>query len=325
MTAPILEVTDLVMHFPIHAGIFQRTVATVRAVDGVSFAIPAGKTLGLVGESGCGKSTVARTIARLYRPTSGHIVFAGNDIGTKSQGALRPIRRQLQMVFQDPVDSLNARHTVGTILAEPFRVHKIGNAQSRVREVRGLLDRVGLPQGAENRFPHEFSGGQRQRIGIARAIALKPQLVICDEPVSALDVSVQAQVLNLLLDLQHDLGLAYLFIAHDLAVVKHMSDQIAVMYLGRIVELAAAETLLAHPLHPYTQALIAAIPDIEQKRASSRRTLHGEVPSPVKPPSGCPFHPRCPMAQDICRRDVPPLRTIPSPDGMQRMIACHLV
>jgi oligopeptide/dipeptide ABC transporter ATP-binding protein len=306
----LLEVRDLRMHFPVHGGVLRRRVGSVYAVDGVSFDIAPGTTLGLVGESGCGKTTVGRSILRLYKPTGGRVRFEGQDVFSLGKGALRHLRREMQMIFQDPFESLDSRFTVGQILEEPFEIHGIGTPQERKRRVAQLLARVGLSPASLNRFPHEFSGGQRQRIGIARAIALEPRLVICDEPVSALDVSIQSQILNLLLDLQREMGLAYLFIAHDLAVVKLISDRIAVMYLGKIVEMAAAETLYRHPMHPYTHALIAAIPVPDPTRRAQKVVLAGDVPSPVKPPPGCRFHPRCPYAADRCRLEEPPLQPL---------------
>jgi oligopeptide/dipeptide ABC transporter ATP-binding protein len=288
-------------------------------VDGVDLDLAPGETLGLVGESGCGKSTLGRCIVRLLEPTSGSINFQGRDLAHMRGKELKNLRREVQMIFQDPVESLNSRHTVGEILEEPFIVHGMGDRVSRARDVRRLLDQVGLPSASYDRFPFEFSGGQRQRIGIARAIALKPKLVVCDEPVSALDVSIQSQVLNLMLDLQRDLKLSYLFIAHNLAVVKHISDRVAIMYLGKIVETAASETLYATPRHPYTQALISAIPRPDPKRRSQRIVLQGDVPSPINPPSGCPFHPRCRHATERCRTEAPALReTTPG-----HTVACH--
>nr|MCU0792234.1 ATP-binding cassette domain-containing protein [Opitutaceae bacterium] len=292
-SVPLLDVRDLRVHFPVRGGVLARAKAWCRAVDGVSFQLRAGETLGLVGESGCGKSTLGKTIVRLNQPTSGSIHFNGADLAPLGQRALKPLRRELQMVFQDPAASLNARQSIGEILAEPFAIHGVGTPADRAARVAKLLDRVGLPAAAAERFPFEFSGGQRQRIGIARALALNPKLIICDEPVSALDVSVQGQVLNLLLDLQRELGLSYLFIAHDLAVVKHVSDRVAVMYLGHIVEMADADELYRRAAHPYTRALISAIPVPEPRRKSSRVVLSGDVPSPITPPSGCPFHTRC--------------------------------
>jgi oligopeptide/dipeptide ABC transporter ATP-binding protein len=319
----LLRVENLKMHFPVLGGIWRKRVGYVYAVDGVSLWVGSGKTLGLVGESGCGKTTVGRCIIRLYRPTQGQVMFDGEDLLQAGAGTLRRARRQLQMIFQDPYESLNSRHTVGEILAEPFIIHRIGNAAQRARAVANLLDRVGLASDAASRFPHEFSGGQRQRIGIARAIALNPKLVVCDEPVSALDVSIQSQILNLLLELQQTLGLSYLFIAHDLAVVKLVSDTIAVMYLGRIVEYADAEGLYATPLHPYTQALMGAIPIPDPDRKKGPPPLRsGDVPSPIHPPSGCHFHPRCPYARERCRVESPALELFGASDS-GHWVACH--
>ena len=319
---PLLEVQDLRMHFPVRGGVWRRARAWCRAVDGISLTLRAGETLGLVGESGCGKSTLGKAIVRLHEPTTGSIVFDGVDLAPLDQRALKPLRRELQMVFQDPGESLNARHSVGELLAEPFIIHHIGTAADRPARVAALLDRVGLPASAADRFPFEFSGGQRQRIGIARALALNPKLIICDEPVSALDVSVQGQIINLLLDLQRELGLAYLFIAHDLAVVKHVSDRVAVMYLGHIVEMADADALYRRAAHPYTRALISAIPVAEPSHRSSRIVLKGDVPSPIHPPSGCPFHPRCPHATERCRLEKPVLRQ-PDASRPDHQVACH--
>ncbi|BCU75621.1 oligopeptide/dipeptide ABC transporter ATP-binding protein [Luteolibacter sp. LG18] len=294
---PILSVRDLKVHFPVHGGLFLKQTGAVRAVDGVSFDIAPGETLGLVGESGCGKSTLGKAIVRLADATQGSIAFEGRDITRASTGAMRPLRRDLQMVFQDPVESLNARHSVQEILEEPLIIHGAGSATWRRQRVAELLNRVGLPKSAAEKYPFEFSGGQRQRIGIARAIALEPKLIVCDEPVSALDVSVQSQVLNLLLELQREMKLSYLFIAHDLAVVKHISDRVAVMYLGKIVELADAEKIYRDPRHAYTKALLSAIPEPDPLAVKKRILLEGDVPSPINPPAGSAFghrigHPR---------------------------------
>lgn len=321
MSEALLEVDNLSMHFPVREGLLLRARTFNRAVDGVSFSIGPGETLGLVGESGCGKSTLGRCVTRLYRPTGGSIRFNGQDITHLPDRTLRPLRRDIQMIFQDPMESLNSRHTVGDMLEEPFIVQKLGGRPWRQRRVAELLNTVGLPARSASRYPFEFSGGQRQRIGIARAIALNPKLVICDEPVSALDVSIQSQILNLLLDLQREFNLSYLFIAHDLAVVKHVSDRVAIMYLGKIVETAASETIYHQARHPYTQSLVAAIPVPDPHRRVQRQVLHGDVPSPINPPSGCSFHPRCPVAEERCSRQTPALLDI----GGNQLAACHLV
>jgi oligopeptide/dipeptide ABC transporter ATP-binding protein len=310
------------MHFPVHGGVFYRQIATVHAVDGVSFRIGAGETLGLVGESGCGKSTIGRSLLRLYEPTSGSVEFDQRDVMDLSGSDLRALRANMQMIFQDPFESLNPRHTVGDIIGEPFIIHKRGDAAFRRRRVGELLERVGLSADSVDRYPHEFSGGQRQRIGIARAIALDPRLIICDEPVSALDVSIQSQILNLLLDLQKDMGVAYLFIAHDLAVVRHISDHVAVMYLGRIVEIADSDSIYRQPLHPYTQALISSIPIADPSQRLQFKPLSGEVPSPLNPPPHCRFVDRCPYAADICRTETPQLKPLDGGDA-SHSVACH--
>ncbi len=318
----LLKVDDLKTYFPVRRGVFARVRDFVRAVDGVSFEVPRGKTLGLVGETGCGKTTVGRTILRLIPATGGRVLFDGVDVFALPPRELRVLRRQMQIIFQDPVGSLNPRMTVETIVGEALTVHGLAKGQARRDRVASLLERVGLSPSHMGRYPHEFSGGQRQRIGIARALALSPKLIVCDEPVSALDVSIQSQILNLLADLQEELHLSYLFIAHNLAVVEHFSDDVAVMYLGRIVERASADEIYNNPKHPYTQALLSAAPEPDPARRKRRIVLPGEVPSPMNPPSGCRFHPRCPFATDVCRRVDPEWRQAPdSPPG--HGLACH--
>jgi peptide/nickel transport system ATP-binding protein len=319
----LVEIENLRVWFPIKSGvILDRHVGDIRAVDDVSFTIRRGETLGLVGESGCGKSTVGRTIVRLYKPTSGRIVFDGRDISALGEGELRSVRRRMQMVFQDPFASLNPRHSVGRIVGEPLRTHGLAGRTDTAKRVRELLSIVGLPADAAGRYPHEFSGGQRQRIGLARALALNPDFVVADEPVSALDVSIQAQIINLLEELQDEFDLTYLFIAHDLAVVRHISDRIAVMYLGWIVEISPAVELYESPLHPYTISLLSAvpIPDPVVERTRESILLAGDLPSPANPPRACRFHTRCPYVQPTrCRDEVPPLRTL----GSGHQVACH--
>ncbi len=320
----LLRVRNLKKYFPITSGLLiQRQVGAVKAVDGLDFDVYRGETLGLVGESGCGKSTTGRTVLQLYRPTEGTVEFEGADLVKMKGEALRKMRRRMQMIFQDPYASLNPRMSVGRIIAEPLQVHNVGNSKEQQEKVQALLQRVGLNPYFVNRYPHEFSGGQRQRIGIARALALNPSLIVADEPISALDVSIQAQVVNLLQDLQHEFNLTYLFIAHDLSMVRHICDRVAVMYLGKIVELAPADELYANPLHPYTQALLSAVPvpdpEVESKR--QRIILKGDVPSPVNPPVGCNFNTRCPVAIDVCFREEPELREVMP----GRWVSCHRV
>jgi oligopeptide/dipeptide ABC transporter ATP-binding protein len=319
--APLVEVTDLRKYFPVRGGVFRRVVAQIRAVDGVSLTVSTGETLGLVGESGCGKSTLGRTILRLQQPTGGSIRFAGEEIGSLSRRELLPWRRRMQAVFQDPYGSLSPRRTVAQTIREPLDVHRVGTAAERQEKVAELLDVVGLSPQAASRYPHEFSGGQRQRVGIARALALNPKFIVADEPVSALDVSVQSQVLNLIARLQRERGIAFLFISHDLAVIQHVSDRVGVMYLGKVVELAPARSVFSKPLHPYTEALLSAVPQVE-KAARKPIVLSGEVPSPRNPPAGCPFHTRCPRVMDICRTVPPQLKS--PPGDHSRTVACHL-
>lgn len=318
----LLEIDKLKVYFPIRKGLLDRAKECVRAVDGVSFSIEAGETVGLVGESGCGKTTLSRAVIQLIKPTSGRIIFEGEDIANLSEAALRVRRRRFQMIFQDPYSSLNPRLTVLDLIGEALDIHSlVSDAPARRERVEGLLKSVGLDPSHAARYPHEFSGGQRQRIGIARALAVEPRLIVCDEPVSALDVSVQAQIINLLKDLQQELGVAYLFVAHDLAVVEHISHRILVMYLGRIVETGEAKNLCRSPKHPYTQALLSAVPVVDSESKRRRIFLGGDVPSPIHPPSGCPFHPRCPIAEARCKTEVPLLREVEA----DRAVACHLV
>jgi oligopeptide transport system ATP-binding protein len=322
MSEMILSVKDLKKHFPIRSGLLLRQTGLIRAVNGVSFDLAAGETLGLVGESGCGKSTLGRTVIQIYEPTEGSVHFDGQDVSHLKGKALLNFRRNVQMIFQDPYSSLNPRRTVSSIIEQPLIVHGVSEAERRARVVE-LLDKIGLGRWAQNRYPHEFSGGQRQRIAIARAIAIKPKLVIADEPVSALDVSVQSQILNLMADLRDEMGISFLFISHDLSVVQHMSHKIAVMYLGSIVELASREELFKSPRHPYTQALMAAKPKPGAGKRKNRPVLTGDVPSPARLPSGCKFHPRCPHADERCRTEVPSLQNVGGDDGYK--VACHKV
>ncbi|MFF0655918.1 ABC transporter ATP-binding protein [Micromonospora tulbaghiae] len=324
MTENIIEVRDLVKHYPVTRGVvFKKTIGHVKAVDGVSFELKAGETLGVVGESGCGKSTLARVLMNLEKPTGGQVLYKGQDISKLSGGALRRLRRQIQLVMQDPYTSLNPRMTVGDLIGEPFEIHpEVAPRGSRRSKVKELLDLVGLNPEHINRYPHQFSGGQRQRIGIARALALRPEVIVCDEPVSALDVSIQAQVMNLLEKLQAEFGLSYVFIAHDLSVVRHLSDRVAVMYLGKMVEIGTEDEIYERPTHPYTQALLSAVPvpDPTVRESKAIIRLQGDVPSPVSPPSGCRFRTRCWKAQDVCAQEVPLLQIRP---GSDHPSACH--
>ncbi|MEM7081024.1 MAG: dipeptide ABC transporter ATP-binding protein [Pseudomonadota bacterium] len=320
MSEPLLEVTDLTKHFPIHKGLFSKVVGHVHAVDGVSFSIAPGETLGLVGESGCGKSTVGRTILRLYDPTRGRIRLGGTDITDLDNSELRQHRREMQIIFQDPFSSLDPRMNAGDIVGELLQVHENPGRRALQARVAELFERVGLRADQMRNYPHEFSGGQRQRLGIARALSLNPKVIICDEPVSALDVSIQAQVINLLIDLQAEMGLSYLFVAHDLAVVEHISDRVAVMYLGRIVELAAKKDIFSNTQHPYTESLLAAVPVADPGHKKTNDIVQGDVPSPINRPSGCHFHTRCPHATQVCRSEDPRLKQV----GAEHWVACHL-
>jgi len=321
----LLEVNNLKKHFPIRGGFFKRGSGKVYAVDDVSFSVEKGQTLGLVGESGCGKSTTARVVLRLTEATGGSVLFDGLDVMQAGRAEMQRLRRDMQIIFQDPYSSLNPRMRVRNIVAEPLHIHQIGTEAERKRRVSELLETVGLSAEHGDRYPHEFSGGQRQRIGVARALALNPRLIVCDEPVSALDVSIRAQVINLLEDLQDELDLTYLFIAHDLSVVKHISDRVCVMYLGKVVEIAGSDVLYDRPQHPYTEALMSAvpIPDPHTERSRRRIILEGDVPSPANPPKGCVFHPRCPRAQDVCQTVMPPLESTGGDAGEAHLVACY--
>ncbi|MBD1370889.1 dipeptide ABC transporter ATP-binding protein [Hazenella sp. IB182357] len=320
MSQALLTVKNLSKHFPIKGGVFRRTVGQVKAVDNISFSVNKGETFGLVGESGCGKSTTGRTLIRLLEPTAGEVLFEGKDIARLARKEMQAVRRDLQMVFQDPYASLNPQMTVGELIEEPMKVHGLYNKQERQKRVKKMMDLVGLNAQYITRYPHEFSGGQRQRIGIARALSLEPKLIIADEPVSALDVSIQSQVVNLMDDLQKELDLTYIFIAHDLSVIKHISDRVGVMYLGRMAEIAPKQKIYDQPLHPYTKALLSAVPVPDPKVKKERIILSGDVPSPSNPPSGCAFHPRCPKAFARCKTERPQLLDI----GEEHFVACHL-
>ncbi|WP_421617165.1 ABC transporter ATP-binding protein [Brevibacillus sp. TJ4] len=321
MNTPLLEVKGLQQHFPIKSGFLKKTTGYVKAVDGIDLQVFPGETLGIVGESGCGKSTTGRTILRLLEPTAGEVLFEGKDLAKLPKEEMRRMRKDLQMIFQDPYASLNPRMTIRQILMESLMVHNIGTPQEREKTIEEIIEVVGLRKEHLDRHPHDFSGGQRQRIGIARALVVKPKLIIADEPVSALDVSIQSQVLNLLKDLRKEFNLTLMFISHDLSVVKHLCDRIAVMYLGRIVEIADKRTLFDNPSHPYTRALLSAVPVAKPKQKRERILLTGDLPSPANPPSGCTFHPRCPFATDICKSEVPSLSDI----GAGQLVSCHLV
>ncbi len=320
MAEALLEIGALKKYFPIKKGLFSRTVAHVHAVDGVSLKVQERKTLGLVGESGCGKTTVGKTILKILEPTGGSIVFRGQDITNYNRNEMKPLRREMQVIFQDPFSSLNPRNTVGDIVSAPLEIHNIARGKEKEERVSEMLQKVGLSPYIMRRYPHEFSGGQRQRIGIARALVMNPELVIGDEPVSALDVSIQAQVINLMQDLQQELGLTYVMISHDLGVIRHVANEIAVMYLGKIVEVAPAKELYTLPLHPYTEALLSAVPILNPGMKKKKIILEGDVPSPINPPSGCRFHGRCPRVLELCRQEEPEFRII---DGT-RQVACHL-
>ncbi len=319
----LVEVRNLRKHYPVRGGVFGRQRDTVRAVEDVSFLLHAGETLGLVGESGCGKSTLGRTLMRLEEPTTGDVLFEGRNLASASAAELFTLRRDVQMIFQDPYSSLNPRITIGEAVREPLDIHRLGSADDRRARVDELFEAVGLSPKVQERYPHEFSGGQRQRVGIARSLALRPRVIVADEPVSALDVSVQGQVLNLLVQLQRDLGLTYLFISHDLSVVEYLSDRVAVMYLGRIVEIGRRRSIFSAPAHPYTRALLESVPIADPRKRRDRVPLQGETPSAVHPPSGCAFHPRCPLAAAVCRGEVPALESVRTDGDDGHLTACH--